>query len=192
MQIAVDHASPSHCAPFSRPLILNVFGPHEESRLSWVGSAPTRPGSSTSAWAKQSFLKSALAFSVMSSLGSTRRRHSAGASATGVRYKKGRAASGAPAARGLGRCSEGSLQLKLPRPVRAADETQEENHDAYRDADCYFHRYSSWFLAASTTRSSCVLGSPASMERESHSHRYSRTGCRITTRRGRGYFRAHR
>jgi len=76
LQIAVDQASPSHGAPFSRLLIVNVFAPHEESRHSWEGSAPIRPGSSTSAAAEQSSLRLALAVKALSGSGSTRHRHS--------------------------------------------------------------------------------------------------------------------
>src|ERR1700687_547326 len=78
---------------------------------------------------------------------------------------KGKAASGGTGGSGHGRCLGGRLQLNLPGPVMAADETQEENHGAYRDANCFRHQHPYRFLIASTTRSFCNAGPFASMER---------------------------
>jgi hypothetical protein len=55
---------------------------------------------------------------------------------------KGEAAGGEPAARGMGRFLEGSIWVKLLRPVRVSGETQEENDGTYRDASSYYHRRS--------------------------------------------------
>jgi len=87
----------------------------KESRLSWEG-IPNSAGSSTSAWRNKVFCEVGFSLYVMSGLAlravaiALARRRLVSA------IKRGERQWGA-GARGLGRCSEGSLQLKLSRPL---------------------------------------------------------------------------